>query len=222
MASIGALKNGVATKVTIMRDGKEVELKLAIVARRRWDPPGKDEDYDFKYVSADGAIACGFYSGGLTGGGVDSFVSRPEEFRIVTTDLSEILRMGEAADRAAADAKVRHDAAIAKAVEKLNTLPTEIFVMKFGDAEYLLRRSTAEHNPYRSHKFKPIITVHKRISGHVFNVWLDNYYTKTGSFLRKKAVADLGPQAELLLSALKREVDALQAEIDEIARQSYI
>jgi len=176
----------------IDKDGKIVDFKLMVVARKSFFSDSQ-ESLEYAFLSPDGRVNSGSYSGRNTGMGIsdlDNLLSIndqkwQEEYRIFETDLNKIIKL--------ADEDVRkqdefRQAGIEKKeaeVKKLNLRPLKV---KIGDERLdkilELRRNEAEYSPRVSHSIRGggYSLYQKDRDQHV---WLDRFVAKDGKLLVK-------------------------------------
>lgn len=215
------LKNGVATKFTILLNGEEVEFILAVVES---DFSFRDEiRWEFLYVNVDKRLyTSGTYSGGSTGCGCD-YVNPLGEKKIRTTDLKEISRLGVASDQKRLDDQEIFKAKQQRAADKINELPVLFGVGQFGPYKLTIRRTPASYNPRYSSRIigagcaAEITTENSDCER---NLWVENYFTKAGSFQKKKAVADYGEHAPAMLFAAKAKIQEIDNMVNRVKTEN--
>jgi len=187
---IGKLSNGYGTKAMIWIDGKEMEFKLAIMARKTWDD---QEEFEYGFITEDGLYSRGFYSGGTTGFGISNYEVEqkiPDRSRVVTTDLNDI---NEIAEREQNRANLEHEEITNSQNEKIkeiNSLPKFSLVHPELDDVVVFERSDAEFRPSHSSAIQGG-TYSLKAKKYPKTIWLNDYKTKDDKLLTKKFSADM-------------------------------
>lgn len=171
-------EDGSVLSVTLQIKGETKTFKLTIVKRYLM----ASSEIEYAYVSDDGLCFFGFYSGGVTGGGASNIMTLKQAgVEIITTDIDEIYRQAEKAEKDAEKEKENFNKKKMVAVVKINAMP-KIFPVE-GIPEVLIERDEAKYDPRYSSKIHCPVRV-KTIDGQ--SIYLNDYVTNDGKLLTQK------------------------------------
>lgn len=154
------VENGNAIKITILENGKEVELALGYIERKRF---GIDRTSAWIEVGGNRYSDTSMYSGGYTGGGFNmNYLNdlNTDGIKVLTRDPAEALKFMEAADKESENRSEKLKQAKHNAVKRINLeLPTETILRRDAETgKYLfLLRSEVSFRPGYSNNVQFVI-----------------------------------------------------------------
>jgi hypothetical protein len=216
-------KQGIMTRAFVYLNGKEIEMKLAVIKHSE-KYYGNPEELSFVSEERPNpkVVVRSFYSGGLCGAGIDSCTLR-EAIEGRWKEKVEVLAEGaEAAfkwlDEQERIRKEKYDKFIAESeesVKKLNELP-EIFYIE-GLSNFRIKRTTAQFNASRSRSIQYTIMIEYK---NMYNEWVSingSYFkTKSGDILAKKFQFNMSPVYEFSLAEAKETLKKIYEAQDKI------
>jgi len=153
---LAKLERGCGVEFSVIgENGQPTHFRLAVIAEKSWYRDDREE-LSFGFVSDDNAwYSRGCYSGGVTGFGQDRIESMKEKGRVVTTDLDEIIKMGQAAEKAALDGEAQLEKEKELKVARINDLPRFFSTGSPVLDKYLIfKRMDASYNGARSRRIQ--------------------------------------------------------------------
>lgn len=214
-------KDGIMTRAFVNLNGKEIELKLAVIKRTE-KHFGSEEELSFVSNERPNPVVVtrSFYSGGMTGAGIDSWTIR-EAFEeklkrppviVLSEGLEAIIKWLDDQDAKAKQKREDYIKEQDKKTERLNAQPKQFPVE--GLSFVRIKRSTAEFSASRSRNIQYGTSVEIKKDGEWKDCYM-NFTTKDGKLQVKRFKDDMvflfGEEKAAKLDAretLKKIVDA--------------
>jgi hypothetical protein len=191
-------KQGIMTRAFVYLDGKEIEMKLAVIKHSE-KYYGNPEELSFVSEERPNpkVVVRSFYSGGLCGAGIDSCTLR-EAIEGRWKEKVEVLAEGaEAAfkwlDEQERIRKEKYDKFIAESeesVKKLNELP-EIFYIE-GLSNFRIKRTAAQFNASYSRNIQYSILIQYKLQSGEWISMAGSYRMKSGKLQTKQFLGNMG------------------------------